>query len=368
MTSSSPLLVPGLPSCRTGRREPISNNNNDPTIIEWVCVPPVNSLSLVRTVRRIQDTGGGSTRVTLSITRNTTIIATVNFVYRGNDPNPRGLESEAVGANGFLATVEALPNSKAQIITLRSNTFNVNYQLYLDDDPNGSIPGEVEFQFGGKYGLLLFADIEVDDQGTTDATFDSALITIANGIVALNSNGVSLDNDSIEIPAITMRLQTDLRGNNLDEAAFNVFDRVAYCSNYPPTCSKSGRCTNTIPNKRTQGCPIVKVPQNQVKMTEYSRNPIGFNKVVRGRGCTLKEKAHNINDTKLSDKQFMLRLSVFGMLKYILGKMMFGRFDLKWLLKENEREFFNKLKENRLCRFREAFDDPEIKGYGKYFR
>lgn len=47
---------------------------------------------------------------------------------------------------------------------------------------------------------------------------------------------------------------------------------------------------------------------------------------------------------------------------------MLGYFDLKWLLRENGKKFFKKLQESRLCKFLEAFREPEIREYGKYFR
>ena len=357
------LEVPGLVTCEypnppSAQPIVISDNLSNPTIITWSCtgLSADNSLSLTRQLVTYPWENGTRTDAILTIRQGTNIIATGRYFISSTSTIPGSRpDPEIEGSVTFpfpQLSVNAEPGTEfTETIILSSSDFNTIYTIYTRR----------------QFAQLSSATIKLDEQGDTNRSFGSS-VTVANGVVSLNSNAIQLQNNLVEIPAITMRLQTDLRGNNLDEAAFNVFDRISYCSNYPATCPTSGRCINTVADKRTQTCPIIKVRKEDVKKTEYSRNPIGFNKVVRGRGCTLKEKATNINDTTLTTKQFMLRISVFGMLKYILGKMMFGRFDLKWLLRENERELFDKLKENRLCRFIEAFNDPTIKGYGKYFR
>jgi hypothetical protein len=179
----------------------------------------------------------------------------------------------------------------------------------------------------------------------------------------------------IRIPAIYFYYQTDIRGDNLIEAAFNVYDRIAYCTDYPkPQASDcnndndDNRCTNTVANKRGRGCPVEQIPTNQLVETKYSKQPYNFNKVVRGEGCTLREKLESINDTGLDINEFIELICLFGMMKYILGRLMFGKFSLKWLLNRNAKEFFDKLKQSRLCEFQQVFEFPELKGYEKYFK
>ena len=360
---SSPLKVPGIIKCREPndniiRPIKISDNPSDPTIIPWTCpgTSALDSLSLVREIITTTSPDGTTTTIAVvTIKRATVIIAIARYYLSTTSQFSLPQASVQRPENSpFISSIIEYPREAA-------------HEIYLWN--------EIDLEYGialfNKFEYLVGSYIEKDEQGQTNGIIGASLdtsVTVSNGVISLNSNIESFNDNSIEIPAITMRLQTDLRGNNLDEAAFNVFDRISYCSNYPPTCHRSDRCINTVSDKRTSGCPIVKIPQDQIKMTEYSKSPLAFNKVVRGRGCTLKEKATNINDTGLSVKQFMLRICVYGMLKYILARMMTGKFRLKWLLNRNEHEFFNKLRENRLCRFIDAFNDPTIRGYGKYFR
>lgn len=173
-----------------------------------------------------------------------------------------------------------------------------------------------------------------------------------------------------EIPVISMTLQTDINGNNMGEAAFNVYDSVSYCTKYP--CNKSDKkskcCQNIIGEKTTNFCSIVTIPVCEVKLTQYSEYP-PLQKVLRGKGCTFREKATAIkDDPNLEINDFMLRLATYGMLKYIISRLITGEFNLKWLLQKNNKKFFIKLEQSRLCRFIEAFNSPEIRDYNKYFK
>ena len=289
----------------------------------------------------------------LSISRQQEQLGPIVIVKRGNNVICTALyniDRPFINPDrGFKGNQQLSRVGRDQVINLSSNDDRLQYSIHLRDE----------------YKILYYVDVEIKKQRETDTT--GAVIQNITSL-SINPNGISLNTDLVEIPSITMSLQTDLRGNNLNEAAFDVFDNIFYCSNYPPTCSHSNNCIDTVSDKRTQGCPIDEIPENKLRKTEYSIIPFKFNRVVRGRGCTLREKSAAINDTELDVDDFMLRLCVFGMLKYILARMMTGQFKLKWLLNRNEDEFFDQLRNSRLCRFREAFDDPTIKGYGKYFR
>ena len=279
-------------------------------------------------------------------------------------PAPEGFESpfNYLGANTFAITSET-----AEQLVLHSEVQHITYTINFKGITGTSgilvlsVSAETDQQVTGRGGA--------NNTPPTQSPGLNSSLTIQPNSLKFNAKQTNID-DMVRVPSITITLQSDIYGNNLDEVAFNVYDTIAYCSNYPSGCNDNNndRCVNTVANKRTRTCPITNVRSDQVIKTEYLKRLDDFNKVVKGMGCTLRKKAEDINDTSLDTDEFMLRISSFGMIKYVLAKMMTGQFNLKWLLNRNEKEFFAKLSRSRLCGFREVFNRPEIRGYGKYFK
>ena len=282
--------------------------------------------------------------------------------------------TQGPGVSGYYSKQPfAIISIKSNEIVLFNAVQNVTYTINYQPISDGYIPNEAY--------VTVTAEIKernelVFEQGAVGPVIEptqsfglNSTITIQSNSLKFNAKQTDMD-DLIRVPAITIALQSDIYGNNLDEVAFNIYDTIAYCSNYPEGCNNNnnGRCVNTVANKRTRICPIVNVPSDALIKTEYLKRLYNFNKVVRGKGCTLRQKLESINDTGLNTDEFMLRVCLFGMIKYILARMMTGEFRLRWLLNRNEREFFQRLNRSRLCEFREAFELPEIRGYDKYFR
>lgn len=94
---------------------------------------------------------------------------------------------------------------------------------------------------------------------------------------------------------------------------------------------------------------------------EWQHRP-PFTEVVAPRGeCTLALKC-------MANGSIMIRLILYGMLRYFLWFLMEGKWDIDVLLQHNTDLFFHTLQSSRKysC-FREAFEDPDIKGYDQYF-
>ena len=215
------------------------------------------------------------------------------------------------------------------------------------------------------YDVSVSLELRKNISGETQVVVTSNL---SNNNIVMNQSCCMTNTDEMqEVPRITITLQSDINSENMGEAAFNVYDATSYCTEYP--CNKEDcHCQNIISDNMINVCPVVTIPSSKVKLTQYSQYP-HLQKVIRGKGCTLREKATSIkDDPNITVNEFMLRLMTYGMLKYILSRLIFGNFDLKWLLQKNNKEFFIKLENSRLCRFIAAFEDPEIRGYNKYFK
>jgi len=93
--------------------------------------------------------------------------------------------------------------------------------------------------------------------------------------------------------------------------------------------------------------------------------------VVLGVQCTLIEKVTSINITYYPEESVirtMQRLVLYAMLRYFLGFLLYGRFDIRVLLQVNTATFFDNLSKSRYKDFTEAFQDILIRGFDKYFK
>ena len=347
------MSAPGVQNCETSNViDRISQDSNNPTILPWAqpCEIPEYNLWKTRTDY------GYDIHVAGPLSYVIKVVLTCG-------PPHAYIESEIKSVYNVFFNLS--PGSAALIARLTTN-------------PEGGIDYrneyEISFGNGNDYDRLLVFSYTVSLQQQITGNSNSTQVTVTPSTISFNNICTSCrnieinDNDQMqEIPVITVTLQSDIRGINMGEAAFNVYDSVSYCTEYP--CNKEQKCCkNVMEEKTTNFCPIVTIPWNKTKLTKYSQYP-PLQEVLRGKGCTLKEKATSIkDDPNLTLNQFILRLMTYGMLKYILARLITGEFNLKWLLYKNNREFFIKLENSRLCRFIEAFNSPEIRGYNKYFK
>lgn len=156
----------------------------------------------------------------------------------------------------------------------------------------------------------------------------------------------------VEVPTINIFAQFNLQGSNLEQAWFTVND-VKHPDNF---CHAQ---------------PIL-VDPTKVVATNFFRKPC-MNLVVRGKGCTLVEKVTYLynkfnTDPEVLIAQFLLSIVTYGLLKYILSYLLYGKFKTSSMLSSNDERFFSDLSNSRYCHFIEAFESPELKGYGRFFR
>ena len=97
--------------------------------------------------------------------------------------------------------------------------------------------------------------------------------------------------------------------------------------------------------------------------------------VVKGVGLTLKEKLQNIYDNMFSSigvsfGQFYENIALYGMAKFILARILYGNFDINYLLGKYNDKFLRDLAMSRFCSFVQFFEDcsSQAFGYNKYFK
>ena len=168
-------------------------------------------------------------------------------------------------------------------------------------------------------------------------------------------------NDNIEVPSILIYAQTTINGSDIGDAVFHICDEYDYktCDIIDNTCANS-RLINIADIKETQYrkcCPDIFIVS-----------------VLRGKGMTAFERVLDIYNKYLSDSglrldEFYGGIITFAMVKYFLAKTVYGDFNVKYLLRKYNEDFFRRLKRTRFCVFEQFFTDyqPTL-GYDKYFR
>ena len=105
--------------------------------------------------------------------------------------------------------------------------------------------------------------------------------------------------------------------------------------------------------------------------SSYSRFP-NLTKVLIGDQCTFAEKIISINSIYYPEEPnpyiILARITLYALLRYFLGFLMFGKFTINILLRKNEELFFTNLAMSRYSGWLEVFADPFISGFGKYFK
>ncbi len=104
------------------------------------------------------------------------------------------------------------------------------------------------------------------------------------------------------------------------------------------------------------------------KVTKYLQYP-NLVKVVKGTECTLAGKSIFLADKEGSNLwKLFSGIILYGMLRYFLWFLITNNWDLNILLRRNTVDFFKALSNSQYSEFIEAFLDPAIRGFGKYFK
>ena len=167
------------------------------------------------------------------------------------------------------------------------------------------------------------------------------------------------------VPQIDIIAYSSLNTENLGEVQFTVRDIISYkCVYLPPGDDK--KCAR----QKNSGCEDQIVSDLELITTIFVESP-NLNKVVKGKGCTLQQKTNYLRvkyHIDLDENTFLGNVIAFGLLKYILARLMFGDFNLKYLLKSYNSKFFRALEKSRFCIFVKAFLELGLQGYSRFYR
>lgn len=167
------------------------------------------------------------------------------------------------------------------------------------------------------------------------------------------------NNNEIEIPIILINGQTLIDGSNIGNVIFTIQDQYQYYNN------------EIVDNK----CAIYTINPVQLQTTIFDKCTINLALVIKGNGDNLYDKLQNIYNTNTIDvpfEAFYSNIFLYAMLKYILSRLLYGNFDIDYLLNKYNKRFLKNLAKSRFCGFLPIFtkcvDNICIYNYNQYFK
>ena len=161
------------------------------------------------------------------------------------------------------------------------------------------------------------------------------------------------------VPSIDINFQSLIDGSDIGNTVFTIVDNVQYYNH------------KTTPIIYNHICKITTT--DNPKTTIFNKScPLIVN-VLRGIGTNAYEKIiyliQNIETGQSDVYDFALLLVKYSMLKYILSRLMYGDFNVKYVLNKYNNKFLKDLSNTRFCKFVNEFTNPnsDIFGYDKYF-
>jgi hypothetical protein len=187
----------------------------------------------------------------------------------------------------------------------------------------------------------------------TDSTKKSPCI----GCPCLASNTY----ENIQVPIVSFTGQTLVDGSDVGDMIFTICDEFTYYKEDDRLCCDKNCCS------------IVFLKPDEIKQTIFRKCCPLMVSVVEGKGETLYDKAFYLHGTEavtISFHIFYNNLILYGMEKYILSRLIYGNFNINYLLRKYNERFLKDLEISRFCNSLPLFLSPNsvIYGYDKYFK
>lgn len=166
----------------------------------------------------------------------------------------------------------------------------------------------------------------------------------------------------IAIPAILVVAQSKLDGSDIGDIFIQICDEFLYYDQQPLKLThdkcyvRSGDSENVKQTKLQQCCPYIV-------------------SVLKGRGKTALDKMTSIYNKvakviMISFYQFQINIITYSMVKYSLFRILYGVFNINYLLGQYNKQFLTDLSKSRFCNFVEFFSNPNQPSYkyNKFFK
>jgi hypothetical protein len=225
-------------------------------------------------------------------------------------------------------------------------------------DPSGFVtnfdPQNPPWKAGDTYSIAIsiFSDgsknvsVQFIRQGASSPTPINKDSVISNPTTTLSlspSSTQTLDHIKVLVPIINIEGQTLLNSADIGDVIFTIQDKYQYYDSNPITCKKDNRCG------------LYEISPNKLKTTIFEKCSVPIASVVRGKGKNLNEKLMYLV-SKLGEEEigvpfivFYPNMFLYAMLKYILCRLIYGEFSIKFLLRSFNDKFIQDLGNSRFC-------------------
>lgn len=242
--------------------------------------------------------------------------------------------------------VSIITNGSISTVTLASNN-NSLYPISTTNSP---------FVVDDKY--IINVDSICNDKKGISVVFERPLWSTEQ-ITPYNSNNIS-NCENVKIPAIIIEGQTKIDGSDIGDMLFTIYDKYCYKKEVPLSDEQ-------------KICVPEYLPKEDLVITKLRVCSAKIVSVVKGKGVNLYCKVTNIWKVKQPKMFFttLYKLIIkYAMLKYILSRLLYGNFDINYLLGKYNEKFLYDLAHSRFCAFYDLFVDcnSDIYGMGQYFK
>lgn len=286
--------------------------------------------------------------------------------YKSNDPNnPNNPSITLLNVEvRVVAIVELKPDARGRI---NFNNFFYDGNTYLGHVSYGYNCTVQLFQLGGSSRYLLTSNpdslLKGDDNQSRNNILDIKSDNQLNITVTFVNNKYgtySFNLDKIYSPlqlkikvVIDPRLSNNFTSNN-NLLSFNNQEEITIVSQTLIDGSDIGSTIFTNNDKiYEQCCPKIV-------------------SVLIGTGATMSDKLNNIllkQPVNTAPQQFILNIILYSMLRYFLSYLLYGNFDINYLLNQYTKQFLHDLKHSQYQNFLDYFSNinSPIFGYEQYF-
>lgn len=247
--------------------------------------------------------------------------------------NLDGLNPTIHANSGFIPITNFVPNTLYNF-GVKMADFDFFYWIGVPDKFDGT-------PIGDTIQILVFTTVNARPLLFNDNIMDGPSTDIIN---------VECTDDFPQIFIQTLTLD-DLKFN-LGLLTFYVYDFVKYPRSY--FCGSEEICRGVYKS--------------------YFSKVLEIQTVLRGTGCTFSEKVLsliNVVNVDVDYERFILLLSFYGSIRYILSGLLYGEFNVKYLLEKYYCQFLEDLGKSRFFRFLVLFtgevDGVDFSEYYRYF-
>lgn len=163
---------------------------------------------------------------------------------------------------------------------------------------------------------------------------------------------------TMTVPKITINFQSLIDGSDIGNTNFKILDEFQYYNMTTPIIPdyicKVNETNNSLVTVFDESCPIIVSVLRGIGNTSYQKIEYLFN-------------TEQINTDDFYN--FMILIIKYSMTRYLLAKIMYGRFNIKYIKNKYTKRFIKDLGNTRFCNFVYFFNDPnsDVYGYDQYF-